>query len=60
MRTLLLMLLAAGLAGCASNPLPVCDGKHRRPINASAQAGIVYPTCGTAAQGAKHEARATA
>lgn len=49
MRKLILLLVTtAVLAGCAAS-LPTCDGKHRRPINAPAQAGIDYPGCGAAA-----------
>lgn len=59
-------ILLAGvlLAGCASTRLPTCDGRHRRPINPPAQAGLTppihYPSCGAAAPGEPHEARATA
>lgn len=57
MRTLSLFLIVLTLAGCAttaSTPLPTCDGKHRRPLNVPAQAGITYPSCGSAAQGDRH------
>lgn len=49
MRKLILLLVTTVVvAGCAAS-LPTCDGKHRRPINAPAQAGIVHPSCGVAA-----------
>ena len=49
MRKLILLVVTTWvLAGCASTP-PTCDGLHRRPINAPAQAGIVYPSCGATA-----------
>ena len=47
-KLILLVVTAASLAGCATRP-PGCDGKDRRPINAPAQAGTTYPSCGTAA-----------
>jgi hypothetical protein len=47
-KLILLVVTSAVLAGCAAK-LPTCDGTHRRPINAPAQAGAVYPSCGTAA-----------
>lgn len=49
MRKLILLLVtSAVLAGCAAR-LPKCDGSQPRPINAPAQAGITYPSCGTTA-----------
>lgn len=47
-KLILLVVIFAVLAGCAAR-LPACDGKHRRPVNVPAQAGAVYPSCGTAA-----------
>lgn len=47
-KLILLVVTSAMLAGCASK-LGTCDGMRRRPINAPAQAGAVYPSCGTAA-----------
>lgn len=47
-KLILLAVTSAVLAGCAATPF-ACDGKHRRPINAPAQAGGVYPSCGMAA-----------
>lgn len=47
-KLILLVLTSAMLGGCATR-LPTCDGSHRRPINAPAQAGVVYPSCGAAA-----------
>lgn len=47
-KLILLVVTSATLAGCADK-LPSCDGFHRRPVNAPAQAGAVYPSCGTAA-----------
>jgi len=47
-KLILLVVTTCVLAGCASTP-PACDGLHRRPINAPAQAGIVYPSCGVTA-----------
>lgn len=47
-KLILLVVTSAVLAGCVTR-LPTCDGSHRRPINAPAQAGIAYPSCGTAA-----------
>jgi hypothetical protein len=47
-KLILLAATSAVLVGCAAR-LPTCDGTHRRPINAPAQAGAVYPSCGTAA-----------
>ncbi|MGY0343563.1 hypothetical protein [Xylella fastidiosa] len=44
-RTLLAVLLAATLAGCASAP-PSCDGSNRRPVNQPPQAGVVHQSCG--------------
>lgn len=47
-KLILLAVTSAILAGCAAR-LPACDGKHRRSINAPAQAGTVYPSCGATA-----------
>jgi len=47
-KLILLVVTSAVLAGCAAK-LPTCDGSHRRPINAPAEAGITYPSCGTTA-----------
>jgi CDGSH-type Zn-finger protein len=47
-KLILLVVTSTVLAGCATQ-LPTCDGSHRRVINAPAQAGIVYPSCGIAA-----------
>jgi hypothetical protein len=47
-KLILLAVISAILAGCAARQ-PACDGKHRRPINAPAQAGTVYPSCGATA-----------
>ncbi|CAZ15843.1 probable conjugal transfer protein (plasmid) [Xanthomonas albilineans] len=44
-RTLLVVLLAGTLAGCASVP-PSCDGLNRRPVNQPPQAGVVNQSCG--------------
>lgn len=44
-KTLLAVLLAATLAGCASAP-PSCDGSNRRPVNQPPQAGVVHQSCG--------------
>jgi uncharacterized protein YcfL len=49
MRKLILLVVTSSmLAGCAAR-LPTCDGSHRRPINAPAQADATYPSCGAAA-----------
>lgn len=42
---LLVLPLVVAMAGCAHQP-PSCDGKNRRPVNESRQAGINYPSCG--------------
>ena len=47
-KLIMLVVTSAMLASCAAK-LPTCDGKHRRPVNAPAQAGAVYPSCGMAA-----------
>lgn len=47
-KLILLVVTSAMLAGCAAG-LPMCDGTHRRPINAPVQAAAVYPSCGAAA-----------
>jgi hypothetical protein len=46
MRKLLILLVAASvLGGCASAPLPGCDGNDRRPINVPASVQAGYPSC---------------
>lgn len=46
MRKLLILLATASvLGGCASAPLPGCDGSDRRPINVPASARADYPSC---------------
>jgi uncharacterized protein YceK len=46
MRKLLIVLATASvLSGCASAPLPGCDGSDRRPINVPSSAQAGYPSC---------------
>lgn len=46
MRKLLILLAAASvLGGCATKPLPGCDGSDRRPINVPTNAQVGYPSC---------------
>lgn len=50
MRKFLIVLATASvLSGCASTPLPKCDGSDRRPINAPASVQAGYPSCSAAA-----------
>jgi hypothetical protein len=50
MRNFLIVLATAGvLSGCASAPLPNCDGSDRRPINAPANVKAGHPSCSASA-----------
>jgi uncharacterized protein YceK len=50
MRKLLILLATACvLGGCASAPLPGCDGSDRRPINVPASTQADYPSCSASA-----------
>jgi uncharacterized protein YceK len=50
MRKFLIVLATASvLSGCASAPLPKCDGSDRRPINVPANVQTGYPSCSAAA-----------
>jgi hypothetical protein len=48
-KLLILLATASVLSGCASAPLPRCDGSDRRPINDPAQVQAGYPSCNVSA-----------